>query len=151
VQQSRTGTDRRRHAESPRGTTPVLAFANAPAKVLCHPGPTRRRHECPYLFTARYSPGSATTIMATGGIARAANIDEMVAGLDGRMESFHFSFGDDDAFVIVELPDAQSAAAVALTITGTGVAQIRTTVLLTPEEIDAAAGVHPDYRPPTAG
>ena len=104
-----------------------------------------------YLFTARYSPESAKTIMATGGTARATNIDKMIAGLNGRMESFHFAFGDNDAYVIVELPDAQSAAAVALTINGTGVAQVRTTALLTPEELDAAAKMHPDYRPPAAG
>jgi uncharacterized protein with GYD domain len=104
-----------------------------------------------YLFTARYSPEAAKTIMATGGTARATNIDTMVTGLGGRMESFHFAFGDEDAFVIVDLPDAQSAAAVALTISGTGVAQVRTTVLLTPEEVDAAAQLRPDYRPPRAG
>ena len=104
-----------------------------------------------YLFTADYSPAAAQTIMATGGTARASNIDKMVAGLGGRMESFHFAFGDDDAFVIVDLPDAQSAAAVALTISGTGVAKVRTTVLLTPEEVDAAAQLKPDYQPPRAG
>lgn len=104
-----------------------------------------------YLFTASYSPEAAKTIMATGGTARATNIEKMVAGLGGSMQSFHFAFGDDDAFVIVDLPDAQSAAAVALTISGTGVAQVRTTVLLTPEELDAAAQLKPDYQPPRAG
>jgi uncharacterized protein with GYD domain len=104
-----------------------------------------------YLFTADYSPEAAKTIMATGGTARATNIEKMVAGLGGTMESFHFAFGSDDAFVIVDLPDAQSAAAVALTISGSGVARVRTTVLLTPDQLDAAAQIHPDYQPPRAG
>lgn len=104
-----------------------------------------------YLFTASYSPESARTIMATGGTARATNIEKMVAGLGGHLESFHFAFGGDDAFVIVDLPDAQSAAAVALTINGTGVARVETRVLLTPEDVDRAAQLRPDYQPPRAG
>jgi uncharacterized protein with GYD domain len=52
--------------------------------------------------------------------------------------------------VTVDLPDNESAAAVALTVNAAGGATIRTVVLLTPEEVDAAAERSVDYRPPGA-
>src|SRR3712207_8855552 len=51
-----------------------------------------------------------------------------------RLESFDFALGEADVYAIVELPDSAAAAALSLTITGGGVASVRTVVLLTPEE-----------------
>jgi uncharacterized protein with GYD domain len=103
-----------------------------------------------FLIIGNYAPEAAKTIMATGGTARRTNIEKMISGLGGRLESMDFAFGSDDVFVIADLPDNKTAAAVTLTISGTGVAHTRTVVLLTPEDLDEAAQVHPDYRPPAA-
>ena len=103
-----------------------------------------------YLFTANYSAQSAKAIMSSGGTARRTAIEQMVSNLGGRLESFHFAFGDNDAYVLVELPDNKTAAAVALTVNGSGAANTRTVVLMTPEEVDEATQIHPDYRPPGA-
>ena len=48
--------------------------------------------------------------------------------------------------MIADLPDNASMAAAALVVTGT--VTIKTTVLMTPEEVDEAAQKVPDYRPP---
>ena len=64
------------------------------------------------------------------------------------LESFSFAFGDHDAYVVVDLPDNESAAAVAIAVNTGGGATVKTIVLLTPEEIDAAAKRSVDYRPP---
>jgi uncharacterized protein with GYD domain len=64
------------------------------------------------------------------------------------MESFHFGFGESDAYVIVDLPSNEAAAAVAITVNASGGATVKTTPLLTPEEVDAAAKQSVDYRPP---
>jgi len=64
------------------------------------------------------------------------------------MESFDFAFGDDDAYVRVELPDDKTAAAVAMAVNGSGTTHARTVVLLTPEEVDAAAQLKVGYIPP---
>ena len=103
-----------------------------------------------YLITANYSPQSAKAIMSSGGTARRSAIEKMVSDLGGRLESFHFAFGDNDAYVIVELPDNKTATAVALTVNSSGAATTRTVTLLTPEEVDEATQIHPDYRPPGA-
>jgi len=57
-------------------------------------------------------------------------------------------FGDHDAYVIAELPDNEAAAAVALTVNASGGATTKTIVLLTPEEVDAAAQRSVAYRAP---
>jgi hypothetical protein len=49
---------------------------------------------------------------------------------------------------VCDLPDNVTAAAIGLAVGATGLTTVRTVVLLTPEEIDAAAEKHPDYRPP---
>jgi uncharacterized protein with GYD domain len=54
--------------------------------------------------------------------------------LGGTLEAFYYAFGETDAYVIAEAPDNVSMAALALTINASGVAAVKTTVLLTPEE-----------------
>ena len=58
------------------------------------------------------------------------------------------AFGEDDAYVTVELPDNVSAAAVGMAVGASGMVTSRTVVLLTPEEIDKAAKTQLAYRAP---
>ena len=92
-----------------------------------------------YLFEASYSPEGVKGVASKGGNARKAVIEEMFEASGGKMESFYFAFGDSDAYVFGELPDNEAATAVALAVNQSGAATVKTTVLLTPEEVDAAA------------
>ncbi|MGY1762323.1 GYD domain-containing protein [Geodermatophilus sp. SYSU D00779] len=98
-----------------------------------------------FLVIARYQAQGARAVMAAGGSARRSALEHAVLDLEGRLESFDFALGDADVYAIVELPDSAAAAALSLTITGGGVASVRTVALLTPEEVDRAAQLHPDY------
>ena len=51
-------------------------------------------------------------------------------------------------FTICDVPDQVTAAAIGLTVGASGFAAVRTIAPLTPEEIDAAAQLHPDYHGP---
>ena len=52
----------------------------------------------------------------------------------------YFAFGDNsDVFAIVDFPDNVSAAAISLAGNGAGQANVKATVLITPEEMDQAA------------
>jgi uncharacterized protein with GYD domain len=66
----------------------------------------------------------------------------------GKVEAFYFAFGDSDAYVVVDMPDNVSAAAVGLIVSAAGGVTTRTVVLLTAEEMDAAAKRKTLYRPP---
>ena len=103
-----------------------------------------------FLYIVNYSPEGARGLMSAGGSARKSVVEKTASGMGGRLETFDFAFGSDDVYLLVDLPDARSAAAVSLTLNGSGVARTRTVVLMTPEEMDDAAGIHPDYQPPTA-
>jgi uncharacterized protein with GYD domain len=101
-----------------------------------------------YLFQANYTAEGAKGIMKDGGTARRAAVEKAVAGLGGRMESFYFAFGGSDAYVICDLPDNVTAAAMALAVAQSGKASTSTTVLLTPEDVDAATKKSVAYRGP---
>ena len=101
-----------------------------------------------FLIEATYTQEGAKGVQGAGGSSRRDAVASVAEGLGGSLESFHFGFGDSDAYVIVDLPDNESAAAVALTVNASGGATTKTVVLLTPEEVDAAAQRSVDYRPP---
>jgi uncharacterized protein with GYD domain len=101
-----------------------------------------------YLITASYTAEGVKGLLKNGGTARADAVKKSIEGLGGTFESFYFAFGSDDALVIVDLPDNVSAAAVGLAVAATGLTTARTTVLLTPDEIDRAAKLQVDYTPP---
>ena len=101
-----------------------------------------------FLIEASYTVDGAKGVQTAGGSSRRDAVAAVAESVGGTLESFHFAFGDSDAYVIVDLPDNESAAAVALTVNAAGGAATRTTVLLTPEEVDAAAQRSVDYRPP---
>jgi len=101
-----------------------------------------------YLVTASYSSEGVKGVLKSGGSARADAVSKAVEGLGGKMLSFHFAFGGDDAIVLFELPDNVAAAALGLAVSSTGLAAVKTTVLLTPAEIDDAAKRQVAYTPP---
>ena len=103
-----------------------------------------------FLIEASYTLDGVKGVQSAGGSSRRDAVAQVAQSVGGEMESFHFALGDRDAIVIVDLPDNESAAAVALTVNAAGGATVRTTVLLTPEEVDAAAQRSVDYRPPGA-
>ena len=101
-----------------------------------------------YLIVASYTSPGIKGVIAKGGTARREAVEKMAADLGGHVESFYFAFGEGDAFVTAELPDNAAAAAVGLAVGASGMATVRTTVLLTPEEIDRAATISVNYAPP---
>ncbi len=101
-----------------------------------------------YLIIGSYTAQGEEGLLAKGGTARRASVTEMVEKLGGRVETFDYAFGEDDVFVICELPDNVTAAAIGLAVGASGLVAIRTVVLLTPEEIDDAAAKHAEYHGP---
>ena len=104
-----------------------------------------------YLFKARFSAEALQGVMASGGSARRTAADDVAKHLGGAVESYHFAFGADDAYVICDLPDNKAAATLALTVSSSGRVSVTTVPLLTVDELDAiAAGPKVEYTPPGA-
>ncbi len=103
-----------------------------------------------FLIEASYTRDGVRGVQSEGGTSRRDAVAAVAESVGGQLESFYFAFGDRDAYVIVDLPDNESAAAVALAVNASGGASAKTMVLLTPEEVDSAARRSVDYRPPEA-
>ena len=101
-----------------------------------------------YLIAASYTAEGAKGVLQDGGTKRRQAAEQVVKSAGGKLESFYFAFGADDAFVIVDAPDHASVAAMALAIGASGAVRTRTVVLLTPEEIDQATKKGTTYRAP---
>jgi len=101
-----------------------------------------------YLVKASYTAEGASGVQSAGGTSRREAVAKMAEGLGGSLESFYFAFGATDAYVVLDLPDNRSAAAASMAVSATGAAASEVVVLLTPDEIDAAAKLSVDYRPP---
>ena len=101
-----------------------------------------------FLITASYTLEGVKGVQSKGGSARRDAVKETLDSMGGTLEGFYFGFGDQDAYVIADLPSNEAAAAVALAVNAAGGATSRTIVLLTPEEVDSAAEQSVSYRAP---
>ncbi|MGH7728570.1 MAG: GYD domain-containing protein [Vulcanimicrobiaceae bacterium] len=101
-----------------------------------------------YLLRVSYTADGAKGLLKDGGSGRRKAVEDVLAKANGKLEAFYFAFGNDDAFLIIDLPDNVTAAAISLTVAASGGLKSSSTVLLTPEEMDQAAKKHVEYRPP---
>lgn len=101
-----------------------------------------------YLIEANYVGEGISGLLKEGGTQRRTSIEEMLRSVDGKIESLYFAFGDRDVIIVADLPDNATAAAIALKVNATGLAKCRTTVLMTPEEVDTASKMDVAYKPP---
>lgn len=100
-----------------------------------------------YLVEASYIGDGVQALRQEGGSARRAAVERACASVGGALDAFYYAFGESDVVAIMDLPDA-TAAGVALLVAASGKVNIKTTVLLTPEEVDVAAKVSAEYRSP---
>jgi len=103
-----------------------------------------------FLIEANYVGEGVKGLLKDGGTSRRTAVDKLLSSVGGTVESFYYAFGDTDAYVVVDVPDNVTAAAVALTVAASGAVTLKTTVLMTPEELDQATKKSPAYRAPGA-
>ena len=101
-----------------------------------------------YLMEASYTAEGAKGLAREGGSSRRKTVEEMISGLQGKLEAFYYAFGTSDVILIVDVPDAVTAAALSLAVNQSGAVQLKSSVLMTPEEMDQAAKKAVSYRPP---
>ncbi|HJO79439.1 MAG TPA: GYD domain-containing protein [Acidimicrobiales bacterium] len=92
-----------------------------------------------YMFNASYTTEGVRGLLSDGGSGRVAAASAAMESIGGTLEAFYFTFGANDAVIIADFPSNADAAAVSLAVSASGMVNGSMTVLLTPEEIDAAA------------
>jgi uncharacterized protein with GYD domain len=101
-----------------------------------------------YLFYGSYSPEGYRGLMEEGGSSRIEAAKQALGSVGGSLEAFYFSYGENDFYIIVDLPDRITTTAITLAGNITGTFNINGVPLLTPEELDEAIKLSVDFRPP---
>jgi uncharacterized protein with GYD domain len=102
-----------------------------------------------FLFQGTYSTEGIKGVLKEGGTGRRAAVEAALKSIGGKLDGFYYAFGETDVFVIVDGIDNSGAAAFSMGVGSTGsLSRIKTTVLMTPEEVDQAAKKTLSYRAP---
>jgi uncharacterized protein with GYD domain len=117
--------------------------------MICFFSP-RRNEMAKYLLAASYTAEGLRGVIKNKASARKAAVEKLVAEAGGKLEAFYFAFGETDVFVLVDLPDAASAAALSMTVSASGLVKGKTIALLTVDEIDKALAKTLHYSAPGA-
>lgn len=103
-----------------------------------------------FMVKASYTADGTKGLLKEGGSSRKATIDNLIKGLGGSMEVFYWAFGETDVFIICDLPDSTTAAALSLAVNAAGAVNLSMIHLLTAQEIDQACKKSVGYRVPGA-
>ena len=84
---------------------------------------------------------------------RPAAVQDVASSVGGSLETMYFMFGDRDGFVVLDVPDPNAAAALAIAANSTGAfSHLETRELIAPEDLpsvlEKAASAREGYRPP---
>ncbi len=103
-----------------------------------------------YLWRASYAAEGAKGLLKDGGTKRREVVRSMIEKTGGKLHAFYFAIGTDDVIGVAEFPDTATAAALSLVVNASGAVHLHSTVLITPEEMDAATKKAVPYSPPGA-
>ena len=101
-----------------------------------------------FLIQASYTAEGLNGLAKDKASGRKAAVQSAMKAIKGKLECMYFAFGDSDAVLIVDAPDNVAAAAISLATGSTGLVRIRTTPLLTIDEVDQALALPSKYRAP---
>ena len=103
-----------------------------------------------FMVKVSYTTEGTQGLLKEGGTGRRAAVQKLIESQGGTVEAFYFAYGEDDAYLIIDVPDPTSGLAVSLAVNASGAVRLSTIPLITPEEIDAACKKSVPYRAPGA-
>ena len=101
-----------------------------------------------YLIAASYTGEGLQGLRKDKATGRRQAIATAIEGLGGRLECEYFALGEHDVYLLADLPDTASAAALGIATSATGLVRTRTVALMTAEEVDRALEKTVNYRAP---
>ena len=101
-----------------------------------------------FMVQFSYTEQGLKGLLKEGGSKRREATEQLIKSLGGRLVAYYFAFGDYEGFAIVDGVDNVDTAAAALIVDASGAVRTKTTVLLTPEEVDKATQKSGNYRAP---
>ena len=92
-----------------------------------------------YLAEGRYTSDGLNGLAREGVLRRRADIAKMIESAGGKLEALYFAFGDADFYIIADVPDNISAAALSVVANESGfIVTSKIVALMTADEMDQA-------------
>ena len=101
-----------------------------------------------YLIRASYTTEGVKGLIKDGGSKRVRAVEEALGPLGGKVESFYFALGEDDVYLVLDAPDHATVTAVSLATNASGAVKVKTTALMTPQDMDEAVKKTVAYKSP---
>ncbi len=101
-----------------------------------------------FMIKGSYSPEGMKGLQKDKASGRKKAVAAACEAMGGKLDGVWYALGDDDVFVVVDMPSHVEMAALAVAVGATGLVSTRTVPLLTVAEMDKAIGDKAAYRPP---
>ncbi len=101
-----------------------------------------------YMFACTYTAEGLRGLQKDKASGRRQAISALMESMGGRLDAMYYALGEDDLFVIADLPSQSEAATIGVVVSGTGLIRVRTIALMTVEEADQALSRSVTYRAP---
>jgi len=101
-----------------------------------------------FLIKGSYTAEGLKGLQKDKASGREKAISAACSALGGKLDAVYYALGDDDVFVVVDLPSHVQVSSLCVTVGASGMVSTRTVPLLTVAEMDKALGESANYRPP---
>lgn len=101
-----------------------------------------------FLIKGSYTAEGLKGLQKDKASGREHAISAACSALGGKLDAIYYALGDDDVFVVVDLPSHVQVSSLCVTVGASGMVSTRTVPLLTVAEMDKALGDRANYRPP---
>ena len=101
-----------------------------------------------FLIEGNYTSEGAKGLAKDKGSGRRAAIEKALTSIGGKLEAVYFALGGADVYVVIDVPDHVTAAALSYGVCASGLVHTRTIQLLTVEEMDQALSKTLVYKAP---
>ena len=91
-----------------------------------------------YLIEGAYTAAGLQGLAKESAKSREATVSKMIAAAGGKVEGLYWALGDSDVYLIAEMPDATTVAAVSMMVSASGAIRVKSVPLLTAAEVDQA-------------
>jgi uncharacterized protein with GYD domain len=101
-----------------------------------------------FLIKANYTAEGMKGLQKDKASGREKAVAAACKAVGGKLDALYYALGDDDVFVVVDVPSHVQVASLCVAVGASGMVHTRTVPLLTVAEMDKALGEDTKYRPP---
>ena len=103
-----------------------------------------------YMVHGSYTATGVAGVLKDGGTGREQAVKALAESVGGTLESIHWALGDDDFYVLCDMPDSHAVAALVIAICAAGSVTARSAELFDAAALDDIVSRRANYRAPGA-